>query len=71
MSGSVPLAISALLSGTSSDEGSEALPGNRVYSTWVGARNSNFSSAYRLVVRFGTGFCLTKPDRSDILFGFN
>jgi len=37
MKGSALLAFSAPLFGTSSDEGSEALPGNRVYLTKFGA----------------------------------
>ncbi|WP_426328183.1 hypothetical protein [Pedobacter sp. R-06] len=39
------MAITVPLFGSSSDEGSEALPGNRVYLTWAGTGSSNLSSA--------------------------
>jgi len=45
MIGSVYMAITVPLFGSSSDEGSEALPGNRVYLTWAGTGSSNLSSA--------------------------
>jgi len=42
MIGAVHLAISVPLFGSSSDEGSEALPGNRVYLTYAVAGNLIF-----------------------------